>query len=280
MAARLGYSGTNAALITSLSNPLIKELRALARKKERDARGEFLVEGIQPVLCAAQNHAPLKMILVAPDLLTSAIARAFVQTQERQGVRVVRVARAVFESFAERENPSGLAATVEMTPRALSTLRVDADALFVALYQIGNPGNLGAILRTADAVNARGVILIGASADPYAPAVVQASRGALFTLPCVRVDTAQEFLDWARARAVQLITTSDSAAQEFWRVALRPPLALVLGNEGAGLPDALLHAGQPTRIPMSGQLDSLNLACAASVLLYEVKRQQLFSRNG
>ncbi len=267
-------------MITSLANPLVKELRALTRKKERDARGEFLVEGIQPLVCAAQNNAPLKMILVAPDLLTSPRAHAFVETQERHGARVVRVSRAVFESFAERENPSGLAAVAKIAPRALTEIRLDAHALLVALYQIGNPGNLGAILRTADAVNARGVILIGATTDLYAPAVVQASRGALFAVPCVRVDTAAEFLAWARAHSVRLVTTSDRAAQEFWRADLRPPLALVFGSEGAGLPDALLQAGQPTRIPMTGQLDSLNLACAASVLLYEAKRQQMISGNG
>lgn len=267
-------------LITSVSNPLVKNARALSQKKERDARGEFLVEGIQPVLHAAQNGARIKTLLVAPELLTSDIARAFLQTQERAGARIARIGRAAFETFAEREHPTGLAAIVQMTPRALSTLTFDASALFVVLYQASNPGNLGAILRTADAIAARGVILIGATTDPYAPTAVKASRGALFTVPHARVSGVQEFLTWAQAAHLRLVTTLDAAPQIFWRADLRPPLALVFGNEGEGLPEHLLRAGDTTRIPMSGQVDSLNLACAASVLLYEAKRQQEFSRNG
>lgn len=260
--------------ITSVSNSLIKEVRALTQKKTRDARGEFLCEGIQIVMCAAQNGASLKMLLVAPDLLKSQTARDFLRTQERAGARIIRVSRAVFESFAERENPSGLAAVVKMTPRALETFRADADSVFVALYQISNPGNLGTILRTADAVSARGVIIIGAATDPYAPATVNASRGALFAVPFVRAQKTQSFLDWARSQNLRVVTTSDRTGQDFWRADLRAPLVLVLGNEGEGLPDDLLRAGEAVRIPMFGKIDSLNLGAAASVLLYEITRQR------
>lgn len=270
----------NESLITSVSNPLVKTLRGLAQKKERDARGEFLVEGIQPVIHAAHNGAPIKMILVAPDLLKSSSARDFWRTQERAGMRVVPFSRAAFESFAERENPSGLAALVKMSPHPLESLEVDANAMFVVLHQVGNPGNLGAILRTADAVQARGVIVLETATDLYAPAAVKASRGALFTIPSVRVRRVQEFLAWAHQHRLHLVTTSDAVAQDFWHADLRPPLALLFGNEGEGLPEQLLRAGDAVRIPMTGQVDSLNLACAASVLLYEAKRQQEFSRNG
>jgi TrmH family RNA methyltransferase len=263
----------NHTVLTSVSNPLIKALRALAQKKTREARGEFLCEGIQLVVQAVQSGAPVKMIVVAPDLLTSAVGRALVRAQERAGTRIVRVSRAVFESFAERENPSGLAGVVKIAPRALDTLYADADAIFVALHQVSNPGNLGAILRTADAVGARGVIVIGAATDPYAPAAVKASRGALFTVPLVRVRAAQDFLDWAHAQNLRLVTTSDRAAQDVWQADLRAPLVVMFGSEGEGLPENLLRAGSAVRIPMFGQMDSLNLAVAASVLLYEVKRR-------
>ena len=192
----------------------------------------------------------------------------------------MRVSRAAFESFAERDNPSGLAAVVRIMPYALDSVPVDANTVLVVLHQVSNSGNLGAILRTADAVGAGGVIVLGTATDLYAPAAVKASRGALFTVPCVRVRDAREFLEWARTHALRLVTTSGAAAQEFWHADLHPPLALVFGNEGEGLPRELLQAGEAMRIPMTGQVDSLNLACAASVLLYEVKRQQEFSRNG
>lgn len=260
--------------LSSPANPLVKELRALAQKKVRQQRGEFLVEGIQPVLQAVKSGAPVRLLVVAPDLLTSALALEMLRGQEHAGMRIVHVTRAVFESFAERENPSGLAAVVKMTPRGLDTLRVDADALFVALFQISNPGNLGSIVRTADAVNARGVILFGAATDPYAPTAVKASRGAVFTVPLVQVEKVQDFLDWGTMHGVRIITTSDRADQDLWHADLRLPCALLFGNEGEGLPENVVRAGSAVRIPMKGQVDSLNLAVAASVLMYEVERRR------
>ena len=267
------------AVISSVSNPLVKELRALAKKQERDARGEFLCEGIQLVIQAVQSGAPIKMIAVAPDVLASAAGREVVRRQERAGTRIVRVTRAVFESFAERDNPSGLAAVVKLVPRGLDALPRADDALFVALHQVSNPGNLGSILRTADAVRASGVIVLGASTDLYAPAAVKASRGALFTVPCVRVRAVPEFLEFVQTRALRIVTTSDAAEQDLWHADLRAPLALLFGSEGEGLPPELLRVGQAVRIPMFGKIDSLNLASAASVLLYEAKRQEIL-RNG
>ncbi len=264
----------NESVITSRANPLIKELRALAQKKVREQRGEFLVEGIQPVLQAFQSGAVVRMILVASDLLTSKIAREAVRTQERAGTRIVRISRDVFESLAEREHPTGIVAVVKITLRSLSELRVDEDAIFVALYQVSNPGNLGTILRTADAVNARGVILIGNATDPYAPSALKASRGAVFSIPLVRLENANELLEWCHARQVRIVTTSDRAAQNFWDADLRAPLVMVLGNEGEGLPQAILDQGNAVKIPMGGAVDSLNLAVAASVLLYECVRRR------
>lgn len=264
----------NESVITSRANPLVKELRALAQKKVREQRGEFLVEGIQPVRQAIQSDAAVRMIVVADDLLTSKIARDAVRIQERSGTRIVHVSRDVFESLAEREHPTGIAAVVKITPRTLNDLRVDDDAIFVALVQVSNPGNLGTILRTADAVNARGVILIGNATDPFAPSALNASRGAVFAIPLVRLENAQDLLEWCRARQVRIVTTSDHAAQNFWDAELRAPLVIVLGNEGEGLPDEILAQGNAVKIPMAGAVDSLNLAVAASVLLYECVRRQ------
>lgn len=269
----------NDTVLTSLANPLVKELRALANKKNREARGEFLVQGIQLVMQAAQSGAPLRLMVVAPDLLSSAVALDFLRAQERAGMRIVRVSHQVFESFAEREHPSGIAAVVKITTRSCESLRVDANAIFVALHQVSNPGNLGTILRTADAVGARGVILIGNAADPYASAAVNASRGALFTVPCAQIETAQAFLDWCASHHVRVVTTSDRAEQDFWQADFRTPIALLLGNEGEGLPENVLRAGTAVRIPMAGQVDSLNLAVATSVLLYEVKRRHTLPKN-
>lgn len=261
-------------VITSRANPLVKETRALAQKKNREQRGEFLVEGIQAVLQAIQSSAEIRLLIVADELLESQIARDAIQNAERNGARVVHVSRAVFESLAEREHPTGIAAVAKIPTRTLQDLPVDKDALFVALHRVSNPGNLGAILRTADAVNVRGVILIGSAADPYAPSALNASRGAIFSLPIARVGNEETVLEWARAHQVRVITTSDRAQQNFWNANLETPLLLFFGNEGEGLPREILVQGQAVKIPMHGAVDSLNLAVAVGVILYECVRQQ------
>ncbi|MCC7161284.1 MAG: RNA methyltransferase [Anaerolineae bacterium] len=261
-------------LISSRANPLIKELRALQQKKYREQRGEFLVYGIQPVLQAIQSGAPLRMLVTAPDILTSKTARQIVRQQERAGTRVVQVSREALEAVTGGEHATGLAAVVKIVPRTLDELRVDDAAVFVALDQVSNAGNLGAILRTADAVGTRGVIMSGAATDAYAPAAVTASRGAIFSVPLVRVETIGEVLGWSRAHAVQIVTTSDRAPTPVWDAELTRPLLLVFGNEGEGLDAEIVAQGRAVRIPMAGAVDSLNLAVAAGVLLYECARRQ------
>lgn len=264
----------NESVITSRANPLIKELRALGQKKVREQRGEFLIEGIQLVLQALESGAPIRLLIVASELLTSKTARDVVRQQERAGIRVVYVSRAVFESIAEREHPTGIAAVVKIPARALDDLRAGENALFVALHKVSNPGNLGAILRTADAVNARGVILIGDATDAYGSTALNASRGAIFSVPLVHIENAQTVLQWARSQNLRIVTTSDSAAVNFWDAALRAPILIIFGNEGEGLPPEILAQGDAVKIPMRGALDSLNLAVAVSVILFESIRKQ------
>lgn len=260
-------------VITSRTNPLIKDLRALAQKKTRARTGEFLVEGIQPVLQAIQSRADIRMFVVAPDLLTSKVAREALRLQEREHARIVEVSSGVFQAITERENPTGLAAVVKINHRKLNEVKVDKDAIFVALHQVSNPGNLGTILRTADAVKARAVILIGEVTDPYAANALSASRGAVFSMPPVHVEHIGDLLRWARDHRVNIVTTSDRAPQTLWEADLPTPLLLLFGNEGEGLPDAVLAQGHAVNIPMGGAIDSLNLAVAAGVLLYECVRR-------
>lgn len=264
----------NEPVITSRANPLIKDLRSLAHKKYREQRGEFLIEGIQPVLQAIESKAEIRVLVVAPELLKSKLAQDAIRRQERAGIRVVRVSREVFESTAEREHPTGLAAVVKIPSRTLEDLQVDEHAIFVALYQVSSPGNLGTILRTADAVKARGLVLLGNATDPYAAAALNAGRGAIFAVPMVHIENAQDILKWCGKNKIRFVTTSDRAAQDLWSADLRPPLLLMLGNEGEGLPPDILKQGQAVKIPMRGVVDSLNVAVAAGVLLYESVRQQ------
>jgi RNA methyltransferase, TrmH family len=262
------------AVITSAANPLVKRVRMLADRKHRRRESAFVVQGIQPVWQAVEAGADVEVIIVAPGLLKHRGASAMVAAQEAAGVRVARLADEVFGRIADRDGPTGLAAIVSARPLRLTALpAAGSDALLVALHSPGNPGNVGTIIRTASAAGAAGVILLGPSADPYDPVAVKASMGALFTMP-VAAATAGEFQAWARSCGVTVAAASGRADVTCWEADLRPPLALLFGSEGTGLPDELLQAAdQRLAIPMTGTAESLNLAVAAGILVYEVRRR-------
>ncbi len=262
-------------VITSQANELVRRVRALGLRKHRDREGAFVVEGIRPVWQAVESGAALDALIVAPDLLASDAAMRMVEQQRAGGARVVAVSSAVFERFAEREHPSGLAAIVRRKRHCLADLAVTPHALFAALYQPGNPGNVGTILRTLDAVAGGGLIVIGASADPYHPTAVKASMGAVFRVPVVHLDEAGDLCTWCHDAGLHLVTTSEHSQHVHWSAPIPLPAVLLFGSEGEGLLPELLESGDvDVRIPMAGAAGSLNVAVAAGILLYEARRPQ------
>jgi RNA methyltransferase, TrmH family len=275
-----------AEMISSAANPLVKRVRQLADRKHRRRESAFVVEGIQPVWQAVEAGAAVEVLIVAPGLLRHPGATAMVAAQEAAGRPVARLTAELFGRIADRDGPSGLAAIVRAAPLSLADLADQADlagragqepgpgALFAALHEPGNPGNVGTIIRTASAAGAAGVILIGPSADPYDPAAVKASMGALFTVPVAQAASAADFLRWAASRGVAVAAASARGSVSCWDARWPAPLALLLGSEGAGLPEDLLAAADlRVAIPMTGTAESLNLAVAAGILLYEVRRR-------
>ena len=262
-------------IITSKANPLVKRARRLKQRKHRDKEGAFLVEGIHLVWTAIENDAPIETLLFCPGLLTSERATALVEAHEKMGLQVALLTEEAYGAFSDRENPAGLAAIARAIPTSLQDLSVQQDSVFVVLDRIGNPGNLGTILRTLDAVGGAAVILVGDTCDPYHPAAVKASMGALFAHPVVAVPDFDVVEEWARDNGVFSITTSARAATDYWDADYRGPIALVLGSEAEGLSEEIRNTGdQSVRIPMEGNVTSLNLAIAAGILLYEVKRSR------
>lgn len=262
--------------ISSAANPLVKRIRLLANRKHRREQGAFVVEGIQPVWRAVTAGWQIEALVVAPDLRPDSAAAAMVDEQEALGVRVARLSHELFQRLSSREGQAGLAAIVRSRQPGLADLSPGPDSVFVALHGIGNPGNLGTIVRTADAVGAAGVILIGDTTDPYAPAAVKASMGSLFAVNVVHVPTPEPFLTWAGENGIEILAASGQAEVAHWNTSYRPPLAVLFGSEGEGLPaDLLADADRRVKIPMTGTAESLNVAAAAAVLLYEARRHKL-----
>ncbi len=259
--------------ITSLQNPRIKAIRALSQRKKRRETALFFAEGIRLVGEAVQTAADIETLVVAPKLLRSDFGRDTVHRAEHDGVEVLYVSDDVFQSLSRKDGPQGLGAVVRQRWTALD--EAGAAALnhslgWVVLEDVGNPGNLGSILRTSDATGATGVILLGDTADPYDPASVRGSMGAVFSQQVVG-SSLEALIQWKRRVEIPMIGTSDAASTDFRSATYAPPLLLCLGSEQHGLSKKFMDACDTVvRIPMAGRADSLNLAVAAGVMLYEV----------
>jgi len=250
-------------------------VRRLATRRYREQEGVCYVEGIRPVLDALESGLSVEALLVCPDLLRSEVALRMVQEQAALGTTVVEFSRASFEHFSDRDNPMGLAAIVRWAPLTLEALPVGPDALIVMAEEMRDPGNLGTLLRTMDAIGGTGVVVVGASTDPTHPRCLKASMGTIFRVHLARAPRVEAFLQWAKARPIWTVATTARRGPSFWSLEYRRPLALLLGNEGEGLgEESLQMADVVARIPMWGTASSLNVSVAAGVLLYEIRRQE------
>lgn len=257
-------------MISSLSNPAVKRIRALRRRREREESGLFFAEGIRIVAEAAELGAEVETLVVAPDLLTSEFAREVVQRLVRRGVPALEVTASVFQALSAKEGPQGIGAVVRQRWQRLSDAALEGQLCWIALEAVADPGNLGTIVRTSDAVGGAGIILVGPSTDPYDPASIRASMGAIFSQGLIRTGF-DELAAWKREHGVLLVGTADAAATEYRAVTYRQPLVLFMGSERQGLSEeAMAVCDIMIRIPMVGHADSLNLAVATGVVLYEI----------
>ncbi len=266
-------------IISSVKNPTVKGIRNLRTRKGREQQGQFWVEGIRLVGEAAQQEAPIELLVVAPDLLKSSFAWELVEDLAGRGVPCLPVTGAVFTSLSAKDGPQGLGAVVAQRWYPLPSARESPD-LWVALEEVQDPGNLGSIMRTADAVGCKGLILIGNCTDPHDPSAVRGSMGSLFALQLVRASQ-DEFTVWKSAAGMAVIGTAGGASVHYRQMRYPKPLVVLSGSERQGLSPTLMAAcDQLVSIPMVGRADSLNLAVATSVVLYEVFEQHNKNTGG
>ena len=258
-------------LITSHSNPKIKQVRALRQHKARQASGLFLVEGIRHVGEAIEAGAAIESLYYAPELLKSAFGRQLVEGQEQAGTPCYRLSPEVFASIADKENPQGLLAVVRQNPIRLEQLQPSNFDWGIALVSPQDPGNLGTILRAIDATGASGLILLDESVDPYHPSAVRASMGALFWYPVAKA-TFGEFADWVNEHRYHVYGTSAHASLDYRQVrSYARPRILLMGSEREGLSATQAAVcEQMIRLPMRGRATSLNLGVATGIFLYNM----------
>ncbi len=264
-------------LITSRSNPKIKLARQLRQRKHRQDTGLLLVEGIHHVgqaveaAAAPETGLTIDSLYYAPDLLTSDYAQGLIEEAARSGVNCHTVSAQVFASLSDKENPQGILAVAHLPRRSITDLSPDNFPWGVALVSPQDPGNIGTILRTLDAVEASGMLLLDDSADPSHPGAVRASMGALFWHPVVQASFA-EFAAWSSQHGYHVYGTSAHGSEDYRHVqGFERPMVLLLGSEREGLTaDQAAHCQHLLRLPMHGRVSSLNLAVAAGIILYEM----------
>jgi TrmH family RNA methyltransferase len=264
-------------VLTSRNNPQIKQIRSLRQRKGRDELGLFLVEGIRHIGEAVEAGVNIEILCYAPDLLTSPFAKELVERQQAGGTPCLALDAASFSSLADKDNPQGLLAVLRKPSWTLDRLNAVNFPWGVALVEPQDPGNIGTILRTVDAVGASGLILLNHSADPYHPSAVRASMGALFWYPVVQASF-DEFIRWAKGQVYTIYGTSAHGSVDYRSIERFPsPLILLLGSERQGLSlEQSQHCDWLLRLPMHGKGTSLNLAVAAGVMLYAMLEKRSY----
>ena len=260
--------------ITAFSNPLIKQVRDLRDKRHRRESGRFLAEGLR-ILTEAREAGRLPTLLFfAAASAGHALVRELVAAVEAAGGEAIETTPDILSKLSGKDNPQAVVGVFEAWDTPLDALDRTASGIWLVAERLRDPGNLGTILRTGDAVGAGGLILIGECVDPFSVEAVRASMGALFTVPVVRAEW-PAFLTWLRAGPGQLVGLSLDTDTDYHAARYEAPTFLLTGNEAQGMPaDYAAACDVLVKLPMLGKADSLNAAVATAVMAYEVLGQQ------
>jgi TrmH family RNA methyltransferase len=262
--------------ITSLQNERVKLMRSLEMRKARRETGLFVAEGASVLVTARDAGWVPKILAFLAGSAQTGVARALLEWAQAAGAECLEVSEAVLAKLAAKDNPQTMLASFEQRwANEPDPSDVADSAVWLALEAVRDPGNLGTIVRTSDAVGAAGVILVGNCVDPYSREAVRASMGSIFNVPVVRM-AAERFATWSRTWRGDIVGTQPAAREDFRKAAYRQPTLLLMGSEGPGLsPELAAMCTRLVRIPMAGRLDSLNLAVATALVLYEIRKEQL-----
>ncbi len=260
--------------ITSAQNDAVKHVIRLRDRRDREREQLTVLEGYRELTRASEYGMELVECFFAPEHFLGENEYPLLESFAAAGIRVVQVAPHLLEKMAYRERPEGLIAIARMKRHTLDTIPLYPDGLYLIAEAVEKPGNLGSILRSADAAGVDGLIICDKCTDIYNPNVIRASTGALFSVPLAEA-TAQETFDFLKQNRIQMLAATPHTDQIYTDVDMTGPVAIIVGTEQCGLTELWMkHADLPVRIPMLGKIDSLNVATATTILLYEAARQR------
>lgn len=258
--------------ITSHQNPKIKNVLSLEKSRERQQQGSFIIEGLQEVSLAMSAGYRLTSVFFCPAIVPAEVVLNVVKEEHV----LIPVEKPVFEKIAYRDSTEGIVAIAGQKTHTLHALHLSGNPLIIVLEAVEKPGNLGAILRTADASRSDAVIICDPKTDFYNPNVIRSSVGCLFTTQTAAADS-QQTIRWLRENNIQILVTDLEAAVTYHTIDLTKPTAIVMGTESTGISDTWKQeADHRIVIPMRGTIDSLNVSNAAAVIVFESLRQRGF----
>jgi len=261
-------------VVTSVSNPRIVAARKLRQRKYREAERLFLVEGLQLLHMALDSGATPHEVFYCQEQFVGSEAAILLERFRQTDAALLSLSPRVMETLSEREEPQGIIATFRRAKIPLASLKLAGCELIVVLDRLQDPGNLGTLIRTADAVGAAAIILIEPCVDPYDPKTVRGSMGSLFSLPVISTQETSALFAWLRERGIHPVG-ADPHLGETWGAGLwQGGVALVLGNEARGLSaDVAVHIDAWAKLPIMGKAESLNVAVAGGILMYTWLRE-------
>lgn len=262
--------------VTSLANPLVKDIKALALKKFRDQQNAFMAEGLKLVIDAFDLGWQIRTLVFAKAGRGNPAVEKVAARTVAAGGTVLEVSEKVLVAITRRDNPQMVVGVFSQKFLALKDISADDGDVWVALDRVRDPGNLGTVIRTVDAVGAKGVILVGDTTDPFSVETVRATMGSIFAVPVAKATT-EAFLAWRGGFSGLVAGTHLKGAVDYRSIDFsRGPVLLMMGNEQQGLPESLAAScDRLLRIPQAGRADSLNLAVATGVMLFEIRRGAL-----
>ena len=261
--------------ITSLQNPRIKSVVKLRKHSVRRKEEKILIEGFREILRSIEGGWPLEEFYYCRDLFLGENEDELLDHAREQGCQLYSCSEEVFRKIAYRDRPDGLIAIAPQGSMGFDDLPDLENPFFLVLSGIEKPGNLGTMLRSADGAGVDAVLLTDTVTDVFNPNAVRASVGTLFTVPLIEC-TREECLQYLRDQGIPVLATTPDGSKSLYETQLNGPVALVVGSEMLGLPDAWLEAADlRVQLPMLGQADSLNVSTAAGIVLYEVVRQRI-----
>lgn len=259
-------------MITSFSNPKIKFIKKLRIKKYRDDLHLFYVEGPRIISEALDTNWDFEQVFFSNELIKDDFTKELIEKLQKENIECTEVDKQVFQSFSIKDGPKGIAAVLLQKQFDISEVQTN-QGLWVALDRVQDPGNLGSIFRTLDAVGGKGIILIDHCTDPYDISTIRGSMGSIFSLKNIKISS-QHFINFVTENNIPVIGTSDKATIDYQSISYSNNTILMMGSERQGLSESLMNVcDKLVSIPMSGKSDSLNLAIATSICLYEIYNQ-------